>query len=110
MKLLLDQNLSWKLVNQLEELYPGTTHIKFVLTTAADDHDIWLFARENGFVIVSKDDDFEQRSILSGHPPKVIWVRLGNCKTSDIAALLQRSVKNILAFDADQEKSLFPIP
>ena len=81
MKLLLDQNLSWKLVGQLEALYPGTSHIKTVVSAETDDRDIWLYAKENGFVIVSKDDDFEQRSILLGHPPKVVWIRLGNCKT-----------------------------
>ncbi|MEO6051201.1 MAG: DUF5615 family PIN-like protein [Pyrinomonadaceae bacterium] len=110
MKLLLDQNLSWRLVGQLEELYPGTSHIKTVLSTEADDRDIWLYAKEDGFTIVSKDDDFEQRSVLLGHPPKVIWIRLGNCKTFDVLLLLQRSVKTILAFAADHEKSILPIP
>ncbi len=76
----------------------------------SDDGEIWLYAKQNGFTIVTKDDDFEQRSILLGHPPKVIWIRLGNCKTADVAALLKRSAKAILAFDADEEKSIFPIP
>ena len=53
MKLLLDQNLSWKLVDQLQESYPGTTHIKTVLSTETDDPDIWLYAIEKGFIIVS---------------------------------------------------------
>ena len=98
---------TWK---QLEEFYPGTAHIKSVLTTAADDRDIWQYAVENGFAIVSKDDDFEQRSILLGHPPKVIWIRLGNCRTADIAALLQSSVKVMHAFDNDKDKSLLAMP
>ena len=110
MKLLLDQNLSWKLVGQLDALYPGTAHIKSVLSTKTDDRDIWLFAREHGFTIASKDDDFEQRSILSGHPPKVIWIRLGNCKTTDVVRLLLDSFQIILAFGADPEKSILPIP
>lgn len=110
MKLLPDQNLSWKLVADLEELFPGTAHIKSVLTTETNDRDIWLYAKEHEFAIVSKDDDFDQRSILVGHPPKVIWLRLGNCKTADIAVLLKRFEKTILAFDADEEKSILPIP
>ena len=110
MKLLLDQNLSWKLVAELENLFPDTIHIKSVLTVDTTDRDIWLYAKENGFAIVSKDDDFEQRSILLGHPPKVIWLRLGNCTTKQIVILLQRFEKTILAFNDDEEKSILPIP
>jgi predicted nuclease of predicted toxin-antitoxin system len=110
MKLLLDQNISRKLVKQLEDIYPGSQHITSIMSENSDDREIWLYAKQNGFTIVTKDDDFEQRSILLGHPPKVIWIRLGNCKTADVAALLQRSERAILAFDADEEKSIFPIP
>lgn len=110
MKLLLDQNLSWKIVGQLEDLYPGSAHVKSVLTTETDDRDIWLYAKDKNFIIVSKDDDFEQRSILLGHPPKVVWIRLGNCKTSDVTDLLLSSHRIILAFNADIEKSILPIP
>jgi predicted nuclease of predicted toxin-antitoxin system len=68
MKLLLDQNLSRKLVNQIEEHFPGSCHITSVLPETSSDRQIWDYAKENGFTIVTKDDDFEQRSILSGHP------------------------------------------
>jgi len=68
------------------------------------------FAKENDYLIVTKDDDFEQRSILFGHPPKLIWLRLGNCKTSDIEFLLRRSIDILLAFNSDEEKSFLPLP
>lgn len=110
MKLLLDQNLSWKLVDSLEQLFPGTAHIKTALKITSDDREIWDFAAQNGFAIVSKDDDFEQRSILLGHPPKVIWIRLGNCRTADIENLLKSSVKVIEKFNLDDEKSVLVIP
>jgi predicted nuclease of predicted toxin-antitoxin system len=110
MKLLFDQNLSWKLVEQLSETYPDTEHIKHALSTSADDRAIWEYARANGFTIVSKDDDFVQRSLLNGHPPKVIWIRLGNCRTAEIARLLVNSHDAMLAFFNDEEKSLFAIP
>ena len=58
----------------------------------------------------SRNDDFEQRSILLGHPPKVIWIRLGNCRTNQITALLTNSQKTILAFGDDTEKSILPLP
>jgi predicted nuclease of predicted toxin-antitoxin system len=110
MKLLLDQNLSRKLIPQLEAIYPGSTHITSVLPESSDDAEIWRFAKENGFTILTKDDDFEQRSILEGHPPKVIWVRLGNCTTPAVEDLLLRSSKIIFAFGDDQEKAILPIP
>lgn len=110
MKLLLDQNLSWKLVAELRESYPDSEHIKQALSTSADDRAISDFARDNDFTIVTKDDDFVQRSLLLGHPPKVIWIRLGNCKTEEISKLLLSLYSQVLAFANDEEKSLFAIP
>lgn len=110
MKLLLDQNLSWKLVVELRESYPDSEHIKQALSTSADDRAIWDFARDNDFAIVTKDDDFVQRSMLLGHPPKVVWIRLGNCKTDEITRLLLGSLNVMIAFANDEEKSLFALP
>ena len=110
MKLLLDQNLSRKLIKQIEDAYPESCHLTSVLPESSTDREIWLFAEENDFIIVTKDDDFEQRSVLLGHPPKVIWIRLGNCRTADVASLLLNSKNTIHAFGDDQEKSILPIP
>jgi len=94
--------------------FKGFFRISFILyqflTVETTDRDIWLYAKENGFAIISKDDDFEQRSVLLGHPPKVIWLRLGNCTTKQIVVLLQRFEKTIYAFNDDEEKSILPIP
>ena len=110
MKLLLDQNLSRKLIKQIEDLFPESCHISSVLSETSEDREIWLYAKENGFTIVTKDDDFEQRSLLFAHPPKVIWIRLGNCRTGQIASLMRNSQKVILAFSEDEEKSILPLP
>jgi predicted nuclease of predicted toxin-antitoxin system len=110
MKLLLDQNLSRKLIKQIAEAYPDSCHLTAVLPEDSSDRDIWLYAEKNEFVIVTKDDDFEQRIVLLGHPPKVVWIRLGNCLTADVAALLLNSHDIILAFSNDSEKSILPIP
>ena len=110
MKLLLDQNLSRKLIKEIETIYPGSCHLTAILPENSSDRDIWIYAQENGFAIVTKDDDFEQRSILLGHPPKVIWLRLGNCKSEAVVTLLRRSQKIILAFGEDREKSILPLP
>ena len=94
----------------MDEVYPGSVHLTSVLSETTADIDIWSYAKSNGFAIVTKDDDFEQRSILLGHPPKVIWVRLGNCKTVEVAKLLCETKMVILAFNSDDEKSYLPLP
>ena len=82
MKLLLDENLSPRLVAPIGEQYPGSTHVEDCGLLAAPDEQVWRFAQENGLTIVTKDSDFSERSVLDGCPPKVIWLRIGNCKTA----------------------------
>ena len=101
MRLLLDQNLSNRLVAQLAAEFPGSAHVRDVGLASAPDPDVWAYAAANGFAIVSKDTDFQQRALLYGHPPKVIWVRLGNCSTAAVAALLRSRPADIQAFEAD---------
>lgn len=100
-KLLFDQNLSHRLVALLAEHYPASVHVRNVGLSAADDQVVWSFAAQNGFTIVSKDSDFQQRAFLYGHPPKIIWVRLGNCTTAAVTALLRARYDDVLAFEAD---------
>jgi predicted nuclease of predicted toxin-antitoxin system len=79
MKLLFDQNLSPRLPGLLADIYPESVHVREVALRDADDFTIWEYAKANGFTIVSKDSDFQQRSLLDGAPPKFIWLRVGNC-------------------------------
>lgn len=69
MKLLLDQNLSCKLVAQLEPFFPGTTQARFLGTAQATDTALWQHAADNGFTIVTKDSDFYERRLIHGFPP-----------------------------------------
>lgn len=101
MKLLLDENLSRHLCSRLDQLYPGTKHVEDVGLGGASDTEVWDYAGKNGFAIVSKDSDFHQRSFTLGAPPKVIWLRIGNCTTAQIEKLLRDKVIKVLAFDAD---------
>ena len=101
MRLLFDENLSHRLVGQLATEFPGSAHVRGVGLATAADADVWDHAAANGFVLVSKDTDFQQRALLYGHPPKVIWVRLGNCTTAAVAALLRSRLADIQAFEAD---------
>ena len=103
MKLLLDQNLSHKLVPRLVDLYPGSAHVRDFNLTTADDAAVWQFAKDNGFAIVSKDDDFHERSFLFGAPPKVIGIGLGNCTTQQIESLLRWRVDHVREFEADPQ-------
>jgi len=74
MKLLFDQNLSTTLVPRLLDLFPESLHVKDVGLESAPDLVVWSYAKEHGFAIVSKDSDFQQRSMVLGFPPKVIWL------------------------------------
>lgn len=87
-------------------MYPGSAHVRQFGLQAADDEAIWGHAAAAGFAIVTKDDDFRQRSFLRGHPPKVIWVRLGNCRTADVEALLRVRAEDVRAFAADPQGAL----
>ena len=73
MKLLFDQNLSYKLVKSLENIFPDSSHVRNLDLEEADDLRVWKFAKEENYIIVSKDSDFLQFSFLYGPPPKAIW-------------------------------------
>jgi predicted nuclease of predicted toxin-antitoxin system len=106
MKLLLDQNLSHKVVAAVADLFPESAHVRNFNLHRAGDEAVWDFARAHGYVIVSKDDDFHQRSFLLGHPPKVIWLRLGNCRTNDFIAVLRSHAADIVTFGTGSAESL----
>jgi len=109
MKLLFDENLSDRLVGQLAAEFPGSMHVREVGLGAATDSAVWAYAAANQFVSVSKDTDFQQRALLLGHPPKVVWLRLGNCPTSAVAALLRSRQGDLLAFEADPVASFLAV-
>jgi predicted nuclease of predicted toxin-antitoxin system len=101
MKLLFDQNLSHRLVKALADMYPDCQHVRNVGLKEAPDTEVWNFARDNGYAIVSKDSDFYQRSLLLGFPPKVVWLRLGNCSTHTVEQLLRKHLEDVKRFNAD---------
>lgn len=101
MKLLFDENLSHRLALKLAEEFPESEHVRNVGLKEAPDTEVWTYARTNGFTIVSKDSDFHQRSLLLGYPPKVIWVRLGNCSTSAVEQILRDHVADLELFEED---------
>jgi predicted nuclease of predicted toxin-antitoxin system len=90
MKLLFDQNLSCRLVSRLADICPETSHVSLVGLDRVSDDQAWGYARANGYTIVTKDSDFNERSVLRGTPPKVVWLRQGNCTTTQVEATLRR--------------------
>ncbi|WP_448572848.1 DUF5615 family PIN-like protein [Trichothermofontia sp.] len=106
MKLLLDENLSDRIIPRIIDLYPSSEHVKKLGLINTDDAVIWEYAKTNSFMIVSKDSDFHQRSLLYGHPPKFIYLRVGNCPTSKIAQILRDSLDTIVQFESNETESL----
>lgn len=106
MKLLLDENLSPRLVRNLSVEFPGISHIETLNLRGATDHAVWEFARDQDYAIVSKDNDFRQRSFLYGTPPKVIWLSIGNAGTDVVELLLRENHERIARFLVQTEEGL----
>ena len=98
MKLLLDQNLSKRLVPELDGSFPGSRHVLSLGMATSADSDLWAFAKAEGYAIVTKDSDFVELSALFGPPPKVVWLNLGNVPNTVVRDKLLTHVETIAAF------------
>ncbi len=105
-RLLFDENLAPVLVRRLADVFPGAAHVRDLELERESDEAIWQRAGAEGLVIVTKDDDFRQRSFLYGPPPQVIWLRLGNCSTADVERVLRARRPDVLAFCLDNTAAL----
>jgi len=95
MKLLFDQNISYRITKFLANHFPACKHISDCGLMDCEDPEIWLYAKKNNYAIVTFDSDFYEISLINGHPPKIIWIRTGNLPTSEITSLLIHK-KNII--------------
>lgn len=109
MKLLVDQNLSPLLVHRLADLFPGSLHVCNPGLDRALDAEVWSYARDNGFILVSKDSDFSDLSVLHGHPPKVIWLKVGNCTTDQVEEILRSNFDAIQHLADDGEAAVLTL-
>jgi predicted nuclease of predicted toxin-antitoxin system len=109
MKLLFDENLAVRLVGDLADIYPDSAHISALNLGGASDRAIWARAATDGFVLVTKDEDFQRLSVLLGPPPKVVWIRLGNCTTQDVARLLRFRADEVTAFAEHHEAAFLEL-
>jgi predicted nuclease of predicted toxin-antitoxin system len=112
MKLLFDHHLSRKLVRRLEDQFPDASHVAFHGLADAADVAIWIFAEREGYAIVTKDADFTDLSALRGAPPKVVWIRIGNCTTTEVERILRghaRAIHHFLAHPTDRLLEIIPL-
>jgi predicted nuclease of predicted toxin-antitoxin system len=100
------RNLSDKIVRKIIDLYPNSAHVKKFALKNTDDGIIWEYAKKNDFVIVSKDADFYQRSLLYGHPPKFIYLWIGNSQTAKIVQILRDNFDIIGQFEMGESESI----
>lgn len=110
MKLLFDENLSPRLTERLLDLFPDSTNVVGLEPGPVSDERIWEHARQAGFTIISKDNDFEQMALLRGHPPKVVWLRCGNATSEDIEQLIRQNLDLIRSFETDRAASVLVLP
>ncbi|MFP4469268.1 MAG: DUF5615 family PIN-like protein [Bacteroidales bacterium] len=98
MKLLFDQNISYRITRKVSDFFPDCKHISTIGLNDAEDPDIWKFAKENRYVIVTIDSDFYDLALIKGIPPKIIWIRTGNISTDDLAGILKDNQQQIVDF------------
>jgi predicted nuclease of predicted toxin-antitoxin system len=102
LRLLLYQNLSRKLLAAIEGPFPASAHILPLGLSKSTDSDIWYYARHQGYTLVTKNTDMVDLCILRGAPPKVLWLRVGNCSTSVVRDVLLGNTQRIERFEQDE--------
>jgi predicted nuclease of predicted toxin-antitoxin system len=108
-KLLFDQNLSHRILTDLGPHFVGSTHVRIEGLQRADDRRIWEFARRGEYIIVTKDSDFNDLTLLYGIPPKILWIRVGNCRSGDIVALIKSHERQILDFASERSTAILEL-
>jgi len=86
--LLFDQNISFRIIAKISSFFPKAKQVRQLGIENYSDNEIWKFAKENHYTIVTFDADFFDLSNFKGHPPKIIWLRFGNTKTDFLAEVI----------------------
>lgn len=109
MRILLDENISFRIVTIIEPAFPGSVHVTLAGLSAKQDVEIYDYAKANQLLIVTFDEDFYELQLMRGFPPKIIWLRFGNSNNLKIANKLIENQQNILDFNANSEKGILEI-
>ncbi len=107
--LLFDQNISFKISKKVEDIFPGAKHLSDLRLEMAKDIEVWEYAKNNNYCIVTFDFDFIDLSTLNGSPPKIIWLRLGNTTTDAIVLRLHTDSKLIAEFLTNEDAAFLEI-
>jgi predicted nuclease of predicted toxin-antitoxin system len=108
-KLLFDQNISFRILRHLPDIFLNSQQVRTIGLENAEDLEIWEYARDNGFTIVTFDADFYDISLIKSHPPKIVWLRSGNSATAEIVECISANRLNISDFIDDPEQSCLEI-
>ena len=106
---LFHQNISARLVHSLADLYPSSVHVSTIGIGSALDIEIWQYARDNDYMIVTKDADFSEFGVIKGFPPKIIWIRRGNCSTQEIETILRENYSAISNLSEDDDLGILAL-
>ena len=109
MKLLLDENLSRRIIPTILEAYPESTQIALLEMESAPDSEVWSYARRGGYLLVTQDSDFYDLSVIHGHPPKVIWLKCGNQPRRRIVEILLSIRGDVQAFADNPDVSCLEV-
>jgi len=101
MKLLLDQNISFRITDKIQDLFPGSKQVKDLGLENSKDSLLWTYAKVNDYCIVTFDGDFYDLGLVKGSSPKVIWLRIGNTYTQNIENVLRKNFELIKTFLTD---------
>ncbi|MBX7227050.1 MAG: DUF5615 family PIN-like protein [Chitinophagales bacterium] len=103
MKLLFDQNISFRIIKQIEHIFPEATQVRLLGLENAEDFEIWKYAKLYEYTIVTYDADFYDLSLIRGVPPKIIWLRLGNMATKNLVNCLTSNYTLINDFIVNED-------
>ena len=109
MKLLFDENLAPSLATALADIFPQSQHVDRIGLGTSPDREVWEYAKDNHYTLVSKDSDFHELSLLFNSPPKVVWIRRGNCTTKQIEFILRNKQENIRSLVNNAESTYLVI-
>ena len=106
MKLLVDENLPPRLVDDLADLFPDSVHVRSRDLGRTPDAVLWEYAKKGGFAFLTKDKDFGNLSVVLGAPPKVILVQTGSCSADEVIRIVRSNAIRLSEFDADARRGL----
>jgi predicted nuclease of predicted toxin-antitoxin system len=98
LKLLIDNDLSVNIPQEVEPFFQGSKHVTEVGLDRLTDKQIFHYAGKNDFIILSKDKDFYHLINTYGPPPKIVWLRVGNCNNRLLIETIVKNCPSIIEF------------